>query len=93
MPGVPPGAAICPGMSSPVHRPGGSACGPSPHIRTTDALPPEDPRVTSLRQLVCAVGNKVLEEQAARQRLALDVQQLRAELSQARAAIRGVSRR
>jgi hypothetical protein len=65
----------------------------SPHIRTTDALPPEDPRVTSLRQLVCAVGNKVLEGQAARQRLAQEVQHLRAELSQARAAIRTTGRR
>jgi hypothetical protein len=64
----------------------------SRHIRTEDALPPEDPRITSLRQLVCAVGNKVLEEQAARQRLALEVQKLRAEVSQARAAIRGVSK-
>jgi hypothetical protein len=64
-----------------------------PHIRTTDALPEEDPRVTLLRQLVCAVGNKVLEEQAARQRLALEVQQLRAELGQQRAAIRTASRR
>ena len=65
----------------------------SPHIRTTDALPPEDPRITSLRQLVCAVGNKVLEEPAARQRLALEVQKLRAEVSQARPAIRTAGRR
>jgi hypothetical protein len=65
----------------------------SRHIRTEDALPPEDPRVTSLRQLVCAVGNKVLEEQAARQRLAQEVAQLRAELSQTRAAVRTAGRR
>jgi hypothetical protein len=54
----------------------------SRHIRTEDALLPEDPRVTSLRQLVCAVGNKVLE-----------VAKLRAELSQTRAAVRTAGRR
>jgi hypothetical protein len=65
---------------------------PSPH-RTTDALSEEDPRLTSLRQLVVAIGNKTLEEQAARQRLALEVQKLRAEVSQTRAAIRTAGRR
>jgi hypothetical protein len=65
----------------------------SPHIRTTDALPEEDPRATSLRQLVCAIGNRLLEQDAARQRLAVEVQKLRAELSQQRAAIRTAGRR
>jgi hypothetical protein len=64
-----------------------------PASRTHDAPSVEDPRITSLRQLVCAIGNKVLEEVAARQRLAGEVQMLRAELSQTRAAIRTAGRR
>jgi hypothetical protein len=56
-------------------------------------MPPEDPRLTNLRQLVVGIGNKVLEEVEARRRLAHDVQQLRAELSQAKAQIRSTTRR
>jgi hypothetical protein len=49
--------------------------------------------VADLRLLVVAIGNKVLEEQEGRRRLTLDVQQLRAQVSQAQAAIRTAGRR
>jgi hypothetical protein len=63
----------------------------SPRTRTTDAQPPEpDPQqqLIGMRRTILALGTTVITERAARQRLAKDVQQLRAELSQARAAIR-----
>jgi hypothetical protein len=49
--------------------------------------------VADLRLLVVAIGNKVLEEQEGRRRLTLDVQQLRAQVSQAQAMIRTAGRR
>jgi hypothetical protein len=66
---------------------------PPPHIRTTDALPPEDQRLTDLRFMVVAIGNRMLEEIEARRRLAQEVNQLRAEVSQTRAAVRTAGRR
>jgi hypothetical protein len=60
-------------------------------IGPQDATPSDS--VTRLRELVVAIGNKVLDETAARQRLALEVQRLHSEISQVRAAVRAVSRR
>jgi hypothetical protein len=65
---------------------------PSPRTRTRDAQPPADP-VQSLREIVVTIGNKMLEEVAARQRLQFELRQLQAEVMRQRAAIRTAGRR